>query len=185
MKFSKKILNFYLNHQKKNGEFKSTKYSTNFHPYCYSLEGYWACGKYLKNKKYINSSILGTKWLMEKINSEGLPPRIRYKDKLNYFERVDILSQTLRLIIIHLNSIKIDKIFSHKVNRLIKNIISNQFLNYKSVNIRGGFSWGKKSNGEDTKNVNSWVTAFTVQSLYILSDSKALKILNTNPFYLV
>lgn len=185
LKFSKKILNFYLNHQKKNGEFKSTKYSTNFHPYCYSLEGYWACGKYLKNKKYINSSILGTKWLMEKINSEGLPPRIRYKDKLNYFERVDILSQTLRLIIIHLNSIKIDKIFSHKVNRLLKNIISNQFLNNKSVNIRGGFSWGKKSNGEDTKNVNSWVTAFTVQSLYISSDSKALKILNTNPFYLV
>ena len=81
---------------------------------------------------------------MEKINSEGLPPRIRYKDKLNYFERVDILSQTLRLIIIHLNSIKIDKIFSHKVNRLLKNIISYQFLNNKSVNIRGGFSWGKK-----------------------------------------
>ena len=43
-----------------------------------------------------------------KINSEGLPPRIRYKDKLNYFERVDILSQTLRLIVHLIN--KIDKI---------------------------------------------------------------------------
>lgn len=185
LKFSKKILNIYLNSQKKNGEFKSTKHSTNFHPYCYSLEGYWACGKYLKNKKYIDSSLLGTKWLIEIININGLPPRIKYKDKLNYFERVDILSQTLRLIIIHLNSIKIDKILSYKVNRLIKNIISNQYLNNKSIKIRGGFSWGKKSNGEDTKNVNSWVTAFALQSLYILSDKRALRILNKNPFYLV
>ena len=47
------------------------------------------------------------------------------------------------------------------------------------------FFWGKKSEGEKTNDVNTWVTAFALQTINILSDVKSKKILIKNPFYLV
>ena len=63
--------------------------------------------------------------------------------------------------------------------------MNNQKLDSKNPKIKGGFIWGKKSNGEKTNDVNAWVTAFAAQSLSILKDNRSNKILKSNPFYLV
>ena len=181
----KKILKVYLKKQKKSGEFISTKHNTNLHPHCYSLEGYWSCGEFLKNKKFNSVSLKGIKWVLKNINADGFPPRLKFKNKFNYFERIDILSQTLRLIVLHQEKLKLNKLDKEKINKLIKNIMNNQKLNSKNPKIKGGFIWGRKSNGEKTSDVNTWVTAFAAQSLSILEDSKSNKILKSNPFYLI
>ncbi len=155
------------------------------HPHCYSIEGYWSCGQFLKNKKYYFASLKGAKWLLKNINSEGYPPRLILKNKLNYVERIDILSQTLRLIILHENNLKLKKPDKIKIFNLVKNILNYQKLNIKNIKEKGGFFWGKKSNGEYTHHLNTWVTAFVTQSLSILSDKKSEKILRLNPLYLV
>jgi hypothetical protein len=181
----KKILKTYLKKQKKNGEFISTKDNTNLHPHCYSLEGYWSCGKFLKNKRFNSVSLNGIKWVLKNINLDGFPPRLKFKNKFNFFERIDILSQTLRLIVLHKEKLNLNKLDKVKIKKLIKNIMNNQKINSKNNKIKGGFIWGKKSNGEKTNDVNTWVTAFAAQSLSILEDNRSNKILKSNPFYLV
>ena len=81
--------------------------------------------------------------------------------------------------------LKLNKVDKNKIKKLIKNIINNQKLNSKNIKVKGGFIWGKKSNGEKTNDVNSWVTAFAAQGLSILEDNRSNKILKSNPFYLV
>ncbi len=182
---AKKILNSYLSKQKKSGQFLSTKNNTNMHPHCYSLEGYWSCGKFLNNNKYKLASLKGIDWLLKNINTEGFPPRLKLKNQFNYFERVDILSQALRLIILHQNQLKLKKKDSIKIIKLVKNILNYQKLGVKNLKTKGGFFWGRKSNGKKTSHVNTWVTAFAIQSLSILINKKSKKILERNPFYLV
>tara|TARA_B100000787_G_C16178387_1_gene290342 strand:+ start:654 stop:1853 length:1200 start_codon:yes stop_codon:yes gene_type:complete len=181
----KKILKTYLKKQKKSGEFISTQYNTNLHPHCYSLEGYWSCGKFLKNKKFNSVSLKGIKWVLKNINLDGFPPRLKFKNNFNFVERIDILSQTLRLIVLHKEKLDLNKLDKDKIKKLIKNIMNNQKLDSKNPKIKGGFIWGKKSNGEKTNDVNAWVTAFAAQSLSILKDNRSNKILKSNPFYLV
>ncbi len=182
---SKKILNAYLKKQKKNGQFISTKFNTNLHPHCYSIEGYWSCAKFLNNKKYYFSSLKALKWLFKKINSEGYPPRLILKNKFNFVERIDILSQSLRLIILFENNLKLNKLDKIKIYNLVRNILNYQKFNSKNIREKGGFFWGKKSNGEHMHHLNTWVTAFAAQSLSILSNKKSKKILKLNPFYLI
>ena len=65
------------------------------------------------------------------------------KNQFNYFERVDILSQTLRLIILHQNQLKLKK-DNIKIIKLIQNILNYQKLGVKNIKTKGGFFWGKK-----------------------------------------
>ena len=89
------------------------------------------------------------------------------------------------MIVLHKDKLNLNKLDKNKIEKLIKNIIGNQKLDSKNNKIKGGFIWGKKSNGERTYDVNTWVTAFALQSLSILIDNKSNKILKSNPFYLV
>ena len=85
----------------------------------------------------------------------------------------------------HKEKLDLNKLDKDKIKKLIKNIMNNQKLDSKNPKIKGGFIWGKKSNGEKTNDVNAWVTAFAAQSLSILKDNRSNKILKSNPFYLV
>ena len=78
-KFVKGLYNF----KKKNGRFISFPFrgGTNAHPHCYSAEGLWSVGKYLKNKKYLNASYSATKWILSKQNKNGQIPRLYFKEK--------------------------------------------------------------------------------------------------------
>ena len=171
-----------MSKQNKKGQFLSTKSSTNMHPHCYSLEGYWSW-KIFKNKKY-NFAAQKDYWLLQSINLEGFP-KLKLKNQFNYFERVDILSQTLRLIILHQKQLKLKNKDKTKILKLIQNILNYQKLGLKNIKIKGGFYWGRKSNGEKTSHLNTWVTAFAIQALTILINKKSRKVLETNPFFLV
>ena len=184
LKYSKKILDNNLKKQKKSGEFFSTKTSINFHPLCYTAEGYWSCGKYLGNKKYQEASRKTTKWILKNTLLNGMVPRLKISKDFIYHERVDILSQVLRLVILNFPKLNLNKIEKRKINNLIKIILRYQNLNNNKKQY-GGFFWGKKSEGEKTNDVNTWVTAFALQTINILSDVKSKKILIKNPFYLV
>lgn len=181
----KKILDTYSKKQKTNGEFYSTKSSTNLHPHCYSAEGYWACGKFLNNSTYKNIALKSIKWVLKNMNSHGFPPRLKFKKKLNFNERIDVLSQTLRLIVLNKKNLGLNNSENLKIKKLTNNILQYQNLKKKLKREKGGFFWGKKSNGKNTSDINTWTTAFAIQSLSILNDQKSFKLLNSNPFYLV
>lgn len=184
LRYGKKILDGYLKKQKKDGEFLSTRFNINFHPLCYTAEGYWSCGKFLKNKKYLQASKKITKWILEQILSNGTVPRLKLNKVFIYHERVDILSQVLRLLVIHSKELNINQNSKEKIKNLTNTILKYQYLK-GSKKKKGGFLWGKKSNGEKTSDINTWVTAFASQAFDILTDSKSKNILKKNPFYLV
>ena len=185
LKVGKKILKVYLKKQKKNGEFVSTKKSTNLHPHCYSAEGYWACGKFLDNSLYKKAALKSTNWILKSINENGYPPRLKHGNKINFNERVDVLNQVLRLIILNKKKLNLNNHNKIKINKLINIILQYQSNQKNLKKENGGYFWGKKSNGKKTKDVNTWTTAFATQALSIFNDKKSLKVINSNPFFLV
>ena len=64
--------------------------------------------------------------MLKNINIDGFPPRLKLKNQFNYFERVDILSQTLRLIILHQNQLKLKKKDNIKIIKLNQNILNSE-----------------------------------------------------------
>ena len=171
---AKKICNSSLKFQKKDGRFVSfsSKGGTNAHPHCYSAEGFWVLGTYLNNKKYLSSSEKATKWIISKQNPAGKIPRLFLINSSIYHERIDAVAQTIRLIfLIKFNKNKKNLIISKpKLKKLLKIMLKYQNLKTNNSKIKGSFSWGKKSNGTILKHANSWVTFFTIQSLFFYKD---------------
>ena len=171
---AKKICNSSIKFQKKNGRFLSFPFKggTNAHPHCYSAEGLWVLGAYLKNKKYLNSSEKATKWIMSKQNSSGRIPRLFLINTSIYHERIDAIAQTIRLIF--LSTFNKDKkkllVSEDKLKKLLKIMLKYQNLNTNNPKIKGSFSWGKKSDGVILKHSNSWVTFFAIQALFFYKD---------------
>ena len=174
MEAAKKICNSSIKFQKKNGRFLSFPFKggTNAHPHCYSAEGLWVLGAYLKNKKYLNSSEKATKWIMSKQNSSGRIPRLFLINTSIYHERIDAIAQTIRLIF--LSTFNKDKkkllVSEDKLKKLLKIMLKYQNLNTNNPKIKGSFSWGKKSDGVILKHSNSWVTFFAIQALFFYKD---------------
>ena len=171
---AKKICNSSIKFQKKNGRFLSFPFKggTIAHPHCYSAEGLWVLGAYLKNKKYLNSSEKATKWIMSKQNSSGRIPRLFLINTSIYHERIDAIAQTIRLIF--LSTFNKDKkkllVSEDKLKKLLKIMLKYQNLNTNNPKIKGSFSWGKKSDGVILKHSNSWVTFFAIQALFFYKD---------------
>ena len=171
---SKKICNSSIKFQKKSGRFLSFPFKggTNAHPHCYSAEGLWVLGAYLNNKKYLNSSERATKWIMSKQNSSGKIPRLFLINTSIYYERIDAIAQTIRLIF--LSTLNKDKkkllVSEDKLKKLLKIMLEYQNLKTNNPKIKGSFSWGKKSDGVILKHSNSWVTFFAIQALFFYKD---------------
>ncbi|MBC8294512.1 MAG: hypothetical protein H8E55_01745 [Pelagibacterales bacterium] len=74
-------------------------------------------------------------------------------------------------------------------NDQLKIDIVEQILNYQTISKNkienGSFSWGKYSDGKLSNHLNSWVTAFVLQSFLLLVNKKAKKIIKSNPLFLV
>ena len=89
-----------------------------------------------------------------------------------YHERIDAVAQTIRLIfLIKFNKNKKNLIISKpKLKKLLKIMLKYQNLKTNNSKIKGSFFWGKKSNGTILKHANSWVTFFTIQSLFFYKD---------------
>lgn len=177
LEVAKKLNIAYLKHKTNYGDFKSTKSSTNFHPFFYSLEGYWATSNIIKIKNLHKILRKSLKWYLTKLKNKKLP-RLRINKKFYYNERIDIYAQTLRMI----SLLKIN-------NDQLKIDIVEQILNYQTISKNkienGSFSWGKYSDGKLSNHLNSWVTAFVLQSFLLLVNKKAKKIIKSNPLFLV
>jgi hypothetical protein len=186
---SKLICNSSLKFQQRNGRFLSFPFKggTNAHPHCYSAEGLWVIGTFLKNKKYLKSSELATRWIVSKQNSIGKIPRLFLINTSIYHERIDAIAQTIRLIFLSTfnKNQKQVKINNEKLNKLLKIMLKYQNSNSKNPKIKGSFSWGKKSNGAELKHPNSWVTFFAIQSLFFYKDYLENKKIKFDEFNLV
>ena len=182
---SKKIFKSSLKKQIKTGEFLSTNFSTNLHPHCYSAEGLWVGYKYLRNKNYLKAVIKSTKWIFKNQNINGLVPRLRVRKKYVYTERVDALSQSVRLILLLIRDKKINKKdFDLKIKKIIE-IIFKYRSKGKNIKEYGAFYWGKTSNGKISSDLNCWVTTFVMQTLILLKYYLLKKNFKFNMFYLV
>ncbi len=186
---SKLICNSSLKFQKRNGRFLSFPFKggTNAHPHCYSAEGLWVIGTFLKNKKYLKSFEIATRWILSKQNSAGKIPRLFLINSSIYHERIDAIAQTIRLIFLSTfnkneKQVKINKV---KLNKLLKIMLKYQNSNSSNPKIKGSFSWGKKSNGVELKHPNSWVTFFAIQSLFFYKDYLENKKIKFDEFNLV
>ena len=187
IKFAKKICERSLQFQKKNGRFISFPFrgGTNAHPHCYSAEGLWSVGKYLKNKKYLNASYSATKWILSKQNKNGQIPRLYFKEKKIYHERVDALSQVIRLAFLNTNNSNKLRFSNKKILKLLLIVLKYQNLKNKNRKIKGSFFWGKTSYGELLYHPNSWVTFFSVQALMFYFNYSKNKKINFDSFDLV
>jgi hypothetical protein len=169
--------------QRENGMFLSTTNHTNLHPHCYSAEGIWVAANIFKNEKFYYSVISAFNWIKNNMY-KNLPPRLFFLNKKNIYNyRVDSISQFLRLMTI-LNIDKKIEIDERLIKKLMTILLKNICRSRKKI-LNGGFYWGNQSNGKKTLCINTWTTAFTLQSLIYLDLIKSGKNKKINPFYIV
>ena len=181
-----KICNKSIQLQNKQGRFVSFPFKggTNLHPHCYAAEGLWSIGCYLKNKKFINSSLKGTQWIFNMLKN-GKPPRLFLKERVIYHQRVDALAQSLRLYYLHKIINKKVKTNDKNIAKILKYLFSFQYKKNKNKKTSGSFKWGNTSFGKLKPHPNSWVTFFAIQTLYLAKDSLIEKKSNLSPFDLI
>jgi len=181
-----KVCDITLGYQVSSGRYISflSRGGTNAHPHCYTAEGLWAAGKYLNREDYLQSSTKSIKWLLDSMNNDGLIPRLYFDDQAIYYERIDALSQTVRMAIIHISEKRLEESYLNHCEKIISVILKYQVTD-GNKNELGGFHWGKTSKGEKMNHANSWVTAFSIQSLQLYLDYMDDNKCKLNPFFLV
>lgn len=181
-----KVCDITLGYQLTSGRYISflSKGGTNVHPHCYTAEGLWVAGKFLKRDDYLDSSAKGIKWLLDLQNSDGVIPRLYFDDKPVYHERIDAIAQTIRMAIIHIVEKRLDSCYYSHIEKLISLMLKYQVKEGNKHEL-GGIYWGKTSNGKIMGHPNSWVTAFSIQALMIHEDYLENNKLDLNLFHIV
>ena len=181
-----KICDFALSCQNASGRYISylTRGGTNAHPHCYTSEGLWVAGAVLDREDYLESSTRAIQWLLDMQSKEGFIPRLFLDDKPIYNERLDALSQTLRLSMIHMAGKRLSESVKSKIELLRSHILTCQ-ADDKDLKANGGFYFGRLSTGgEVMPHVNLWVTSFAIQALQLYADYYAGEF-RLNPFLIV
>ena len=182
-----KICNTSLKFQERNGRFVSFPFKggTNAHPHCYSAEGLWVLGTFLKKKKYLFASKKAKDWILSKQNQFGRIPRLFLIESSNFNERIDSIAQTIRLVLLTQKQKKMSINEKNKLKKLVKILINYQNPEAKNLKERGAFKWGKYSSGKFSNHSNSWVTFFAIQALYFYKDFLENKKINFDEFTIV
>lgn len=167
------LCDYALNKMTSEGQFitYNSFVGTNFHPHAYTCEGLYVAGKYLNEPRYLDAARLGTQWAVSLIK-DGIVPRHRFNGQFNYNERVDVMAQIYRLALLF--NLKSDTLAS-----LHNRLLSNQYFGDLGEQ-RGGFVFGKASDGRPLEHVNSWVTMFALQALILSTGTEGF-----DDFYLV
>lgn len=149
-----------LSMQQKDGRFITNKKEkdTYMHPHCYSIEGLVSASLILAYKKeYIDNAISGLNWILNnQLENGGVP--YNYNDKFFSDERVDCLSQTIRLCM-YLHKY----IDTSKIDKLICRLLEFQ-CNSDDEKTNGGFYYGQ-TDGKIINHVNTHATMFAIQAL--------------------
>ncbi len=153
-----KLCDYALSFQQSDGQFFTYGKikGTNFHPHAYTAEGLFVAGVYLDEVKYKKAAQKATQWAIS-YNKEGIIPRQKHNNTLNYNERIDILAQIYRLAIL----LGIENDSNEKI---LNRILDYQYFG-KNKSQHGGFLFGKLSSGEKVPNINCWVSMFALQAL--------------------
>jgi rhamnogalacturonyl hydrolase YesR len=185
LKAAQRCCEFALTTQKPDGRFVTygTQDGTNCHPHCYSAEGLWVVGMVLEREDFVTASARAVGWLLTQQNEEGFIPRLYQNGKLNFNERMDIQAQTLRMATIHRSSGRISSTYDPKIQKLL-NLILKQQSGSIDLRSRGGFYFGRFSDGEKKAHVNSWVTMFSAQALEVFAN-RASSPLSYDPLHLI
>ena len=140
-------------------------------------------GKYLGREDYLQASARATAWLFSVQNADGIIPRHWHNGEPTYNERVDVLSQALRLAEIHLMDGRLDTSLKSRMDSLVPIILRNQSESNDPRSC-GAFYFGRLSNGEIVRHANVWVSAFAVQAL-ALHDDRLHGRASFDPMYMV
>lgn len=171
-----------LNFQESDGRFVSCfdTGSTHLHPHLYSCEGLLFAGIKLNNPAYISAACKGVFWALENAWRSQQVNYIYIGGKFNDCERVDALSQLLRLSSYFLQNGLLD--FSRGINI---GSLADHLLDYQKISgdHRGGFYFGHQDDGKKINHINSWCTMFAVQALVYYRDLLENKKIDIN--YLV
>ena len=133
-----------------------------FHPHCYTIEGLYVAGNYFKNNNYLESARKATRYLFNNQKKNGGIPQMFKDNQFIEFERVDILSQTLRAGVLF-------DIEKNKLERLKNRLLEFQNLDEKQ---KGGFRYGFDDKGNKYEHINSWCTMFALQALILYERSQ-------------
>lgn len=134
--------------------------TTNLHPHCYSVEGLLYVGAYLKSEKFIAAAKKAAVWIFDNISDGKIDELYNPKtNSFNNFQRLDALSQSLRLgAIFEMDRAKLDALRDF--------ILEHQYLKSGSSQI-GGFLYSKNA-----EHINCWCTMFALQALAIYESKK-------------
>jgi hypothetical protein len=162
---------FALEFQDTTGRFQTTgnQNCTNSHPHAYAAEALWAIGHRAERADFLQASARATRWLLENMSAAGQVPRLCHDGGLVYHERVDVVAQTLRLTLLHLESERLPRRFANVPHRLADKLVAYQSHD-PDLRACGGFYFGKLSHGSEVRNVNTWVSAFAIQALELFRD---------------
>ena len=114
-----------------------------------------------------------------------MPPRLYLIERIIYHQRADALAQTLRLFFLHKISGKKILTKNKNINTILQNLLKFQFKNNKNKKLNGSFKWGKTSFGKLKTHANSWVTFFSIQTLYLIKETLEKKKSHLEPFDLI
>ena len=142
---------------------------THAHPHCYSVEAMFAIGILCGRKDFIDSAVKGAEFLMSmQLESGGIS--CFYNGEMLPYERADALAQTIRLWIIGAKyGLKLD---NKKIEAAVSRLKSFHRGNYEAKEVKGCFVYGYDEEGKKLEHANSWVTMFSLQSLYMYGQFK-------------
>ncbi|MDO8527025.1 MAG: glycoside hydrolase family 76 protein [Deltaproteobacteria bacterium] len=163
---AERLLHYCLCYQAPEGNFYSyaTQPGTHLHPHTYTLEALFIAGHVLKNKHWTEAALKGLKWNYAAQKPSGEFPRKWFDKKFIYCERNDILAQNIRLGILGRVSGLTGRVFDKKLDRSVARLLTKQCTD-PHPRANGGFLFGIGEEGNKTRHVNVWVTAFSIQAL--------------------
>lgn len=142
-------------------------WGTNLHPHLYTAEGLYVAGEYLEDKRYTEAARRAATWALDNMK-DGIVPRHKQNESLNYNERADVLAQAYRM----------GRLVSPdhpQLNALLEKLTEYQSLGDDSRQY-GGFLFGKSSAGDALPHVNAWVTMFMLQALMLAPGGRKFKL---------
>jgi len=154
------VCKYALTRQDKSGRFITNEAdkTTNLHPHCYSTEGLLYVGSYLKEREFTDSAKKAVAWIFDNLSSGRIDELYNPEtDSFNNFQRLDALSQSLRLGVM----LEMDR---SKAEQLRKFILEHQYIKSNDSH-SGGFFYSK-----NTQHINCWCTMFALQALAVCAD---------------
>lgn len=154
-----------LKNQLKSGRFvtQDSDRSTHLHPHLYTVEGLIAHGLAVKDTKSLGAAARALEWVFKHQHADGRIDSYYKNDAFVPYVRCDIMAQALRTASI-LEQHKIWRAPQGALDKLRSAILAHQILEGAQ---KGGFLYGAEQDGTIHYHINSWVTMFAAQALWI------------------